>query len=292
MSTAVAFEQQLDALLKQAVLGPDLLRVRADDGEPLRWAVSRQARGFLIDRHPDGMSHIAASGIAHCHAYDPAFAEERARIVDHGIRRLSATLQDALYYLTVGDENLEHPGLPTSADADVMRGMYLLRPGVAHARRVQLLGSGANMGEVLKAAAQLEQDHAIAADIWSVTSYTELAREGVDREREWRHGKRANVNSWFEQQLLPTSGPIVAASDHLRGLPEMVRAFMPPGRRYVTLSAEYACPGDSPAARRAHSKVDAAAIVQASLRAVAEIMDAEKRVEQRRLIDVISLSSI
>ena len=139
-------------------------------------------------------------------------------IIDHGARQMLEAQVDEFYYVTVTNENVDNPSLPASAHDGVLRGMYRLREGAALPRRVQLFGSGAIMGEVLKAAALLEREHGIAADVWSVTSYVELAREGVAQERLWRHRRRASVDSWFEQMLAPTAGPIVAAvyADQLR----------------------------------------------------------------------------
>ncbi len=248
----------------------------------LIWAAADQrARGFLIGatsgrttlggeglQHQDGSSHLGAATIPNCRAYDPAFAGELAVIVDHGARRMLEEQVDEFYYITVTNENVANPSLPVDAHDDLLRGMYRLREGPPSSRRVQLFGSGAILGEVLKAAAVLEGGHGVAADVWSVTSYVELAREGIDRERQWRRGTRERVDSWFEQKLADTSGPIVAATDYVRALPEMVRAFVPRGRRYVTLGTDGFGRSDSRAALRAHFEVDAQAIVQASLRVV------------------------
>ncbi|MGM9486977.1 alpha-ketoglutarate dehydrogenase [Ideonella sp. YS5] len=260
----------------------------------LIWAAADQrSRGFLIGatsgrttlggeglQHQDGTSHLAAATIPNCRAYDPAFAGELAVIVDHGMRRMVAEQADEFFYVTVTNENVDNPSLPPGVHEDVVRGMYLFKHGGPGARRVQLLGSGAIMGEVLKAAAQLEAEHDVAADVWSVTSYAEMAREGIARERRWRHGEVEQVDSWFEQRLRGTTGPIVAATDYARALPEMVRPFVPPGRRYLTLGTDgFGC-SDTRAALRSHFEVDAAAIVQASLRAVEEI-DRENQAQAR-----------
>jgi pyruvate dehydrogenase E1 component len=247
----------------------------------LIWAAADQrARGFLIGatsgrttlggeglQHQDGSSHLVASTVPNCRAYDPAFAGELAVIIDHGARQMLEAQVDEFYYVTVTNANVENPSLPGAAHDGVLRGMYLLRQGAALAQRVQLFGSGAIMGEVLKAASVLERDHGIAADVWSVTSYIELAREGVAQERLWRQGRRASVDSGFERLLAPSAGPIIAATDYVRALPEMVRAFVPIGRRYVTLGTDGFGRSDSRAALRAHFEVDARAIVQASVRA-------------------------
>ena len=272
----------------------------------LIWAAADQrARGFLIGatsgrttlggeglQHQDGSSHLTASTIPNCRAYDPAFAGELAVIIDHGARQMLEAQVDEFYYVTVTNENVDNPSLPASAHDGVLRGMYRLREGAALPRRGQLFGSGAIMGEVLKAAALLEREHGIAADVWSVTSYVELAREGVAQERLWRHRRRASVDSWFEQMLAPTAGPIVAATDYVRALPEMVRAFVPEGRRYVTLGTDGFGRSDSRAALRAFFEVDADAIVQASLRAMSEVVGREELAERRHLDGLIALASI
>jgi pyruvate dehydrogenase E1 component len=272
----------------------------------LIWAAADQrARGFLIGatagrttlggeglQHQDGSSHLVAATVPNCRAYDPAFAGELAVIIDHGARQMLEAQVDEFYYVTVTNENVDNPSLPASAHDGVLRGMYRLREGAALPQRVQLFGSGAIMGEVLKAAALLEHEHGIAADVWSVTSYVELAREGLAQERLWRHGRRASVDSWFEQMLAPTAGPIVAATDYVRALPEMVRAFVPAGRRYVTLGTDGFGRSDSRAALRAHFEVDARAIVEASLRAVNEVLRHEELESRQHLKGLIALASI
>jgi pyruvate dehydrogenase E1 component len=272
----------------------------------LIWAAADQrARGFLIGatsgrttlggeglQHQDGTSHLSASTIPNCRAYDPAFAGELAVIIDHGARRMLEEQVDEFFYVTVTNENVENPSLPAQAHEGVLRGMYLFRQGGALPQRVQLFGSGAIMGEVLKAAEILERDHGVAADVWSVTSYVELAREGIAHERLWRHGKRAAVDSWVERLLAPTVGPIIAVTDYVRALPEMVRAFIPAGRRYVTLGTDGFGRSDSRAALRSHFEVDARAIVQAGIKAVGEVFSAEEAANRDRLKELVSLASI
>ena len=272
----------------------------------LIWAAADQrARGFLIGatsgrttlggeglQHQDGSSHLSASAIPNCRAYDPAFAGELAVIVDHGMRKMLIDQVDEFYYVTVTNEAVAHPSLPDCAHEGVVRGIYLYRRGGVHSRRVQLFGSGAIMGEVEKAATALEREHGIAADVWSVTSYVELAREGLESERQWRHGAAPADNSWLCRQLSASSGPIVAATDYVRALPELVRAYLPQGRRYVTLGTDGFGRSDSRAALRRHFEVDAAAIVQASLCAIAEIRAEEDACERKRQSELIGLASI
>lgn len=272
----------------------------------LIWAAADQrARGFLIGatsgkttlggeglQHQDGSSHVMASTITNCRAYDPAFSGELAVIVDHGARRMLEDQVDEFYYVTVTNENVANPSLPESAYDGVLRGMYLFRQGPKLPHRVQLFGSGAIMGEVLKAATLLEQDHGVAADVWSVTSYIELAREGQAQEQLWRQGKQDRVGSWIEMQMSTTQGPIIAASDYVRALPEMVRAFLPVGRRYVTLGTDGFGRSDSRAALRSHFEVDALAIVQASMQALGEMLATENAEHQKRLEGLIAQALI
>ncbi|MEO8059426.1 MAG: alpha-ketoglutarate dehydrogenase [Burkholderiales bacterium] len=272
----------------------------------LIWAAADQrARGFLIGatsgrttlggeglQHQDGSSHLMASTVPNCRAYDPAFAGELAVIIDYGARQMLEAQVDEFYYVTVTNENVANPSLPADAHDGVLRGLYLLRKGSDLAERVQLFGSGAIMGEVLKAAETLEREHGIAADVWSVTSYIELAREGIQQERLWRSGTHATVDSWFARTMASSVGPIIAATDYVRALPEMVRAFVPEGRRYVTLGTDGFGRSDSRAALRAHFEVDARAIVQASLRATTEAPRQEDGADRRRLDGLIALASI
>jgi len=272
----------------------------------LIWAAADQrARGFLIGatsgkttlggeglQHQDGTSHLMASTITNCRAYDPAFSGELAVIVDYGARRMLEDQVDEFYYVTVTNENVANPSLPECAHDGVVRGMYLFRKGSGSPHRVQLFGSGAIMGEVLKAANLLEQDHGVAADVWSVTSYIELAREGQEQERLWRQGKQDVVGSWVEKQITPMHGPIIAASDYVRALLEMVRAFLPAGRRYITLGTDGFGRSDSRAALRSHFEVDARAIVQASMQALGDVLATENAEHQKRLEDAIAQAVI
>jgi len=207
--------------------------------------------------------------VPNCKAYDPATAAELAVIVDHGMREMLEAQRDVFYYVTAMNENVAQPSLPAEAHAGVLRGLYRFRPSTrADAPRVQLLGSGAMLGEVLKAADILERELGIAADVWSVTSFSELARDGVAAETAWRHGESESVEPFLTAQLAPSEGPIVIATDYVRAVPEQIRAFLPPGRRAVTLGTDGFGRSDTRAALRRHFEVDAAAIIQAALRAV------------------------
>ena len=249
----------------------------------LIWAAADQrARGFLIGatagrttlggeglQHQDGTSHLIAATVPNCKAYDPGFAGELAVIVDHGMREMLEEQRDVFYYVTAMNENVPQPSLPADAHEGVVRGLYRLRPApLVAAPRVQLLGAGAILGEVLKAADTLAATHGVAADVWSVTSFSELARDGVAAEAAWRHGKSESIDAYVTALLAPTEGPIVIATDYVRAVPEQIRAFLPPGRRCVTLGTDGFGRSDTRAALRAHFEVDAAAIVTAALRAL------------------------
>ena len=248
----------------------------------LIWAAADQrARGFLIGatagrttlggeglQHQDGSSHLVASTVPNCKAYDPGFAGELAVIVDFGMREMLEQQRDVFYYVTAMNENVAQPSLPPDAHAGVIRGLYRFKAStLAATERVQLLGAGAILGEAIKAAAILEAQHGVAADVWSVTSFSELARDGVACETRWRHGEvDAIEEAYVTQQLAPTQGPIVAATDYVRAVAEQIRAFVPAGRRYLTLGTDGFGRSDTRAALREHFEVNAHSIVQAALR--------------------------
>src|SRR4051794_10772255 len=247
----------------------------------LIWAAADQrARGFLIGatagrttlsgeglQHQDGTSHLVAATVPNCKAYDPASAGELAVILDRGMREMLEAQSDVFYYVTAMNESVAQPSLPLAAHDGVLRGMYRFRAG-GHdgVRRVQPLASGAILGEAIKAAEILDAADGVAADIWSVTSFSELARNGIAAENAWRHGTAGIARSFVGEQLAATRGPIVMANDYVRAVPEQIRAFLPPGRRCVTLGTDGFGRSDTRAALRRHFEVDAAAIIQVVLR--------------------------
>jgi pyruvate dehydrogenase E1 component len=211
----------------------------------LAWAAAdSRARGFLIGgtagrttlngeglQHEDGHSHVIAATVPNCIAYDPTFGYEVAVIVQDGLRRMLAEQEDVFYYVTVMNENYEHPALPEGAEEGIVRGMYLLRTGGGAGKgapRVQLLGSGTILREVLAAADLLEGEHGVAADVWSVTSFTELGRDGMDVDR-WNllHPTGPPRRSYVEQCLNGRNGPVVAATDYMRAFAEQIRPYVP-----------------------------------------------------------------
>ena len=255
-------------------------------GDMIWAAADSRSRGFLIGatagrttlsgeglQHQDGTSHLIASTIPNCRAYDPCFAYEIGVILDHGLRDMLESQEDVFYYLTTMNENYVHPSMPAGAEEGIVRGMYLVRPSSlaegTSSLRVQLLGAGTILREALAAAEMLERDWNIAADVWSVTSFTELRREGLEIER-WNrlHPSEEPKTSWVEQCLSSTEGPIIAANDYVRAVPDLIRTWVP--RRYVTLGTDGFGRSDTRAALRSFFEVDGVNIVIAAIAALAD----------------------
>jgi pyruvate dehydrogenase E1 component len=252
-------------------------------GDAIWAAADQRARGFLLGatsgrttlggeglQHQDGSSHLVAATIPNCKAYDPAFAGEMAVIIDHGMREMLTEKRDVFYYVTLMNENYAQPNLPAGVENDILKGCYHFQGPAAHlplnAPRVSLMGSGAILLEVLKAADLLAKQ-GIACDVFSVTSWSELARDGQQQEREAMAGRSASV-AFVQQQLMHSQGPIVAATDYVRAVPESVRAFVPDGRRYITLGTDGFGRSDTRAALRSFFEVDAASVVNAARHAL------------------------
>jgi pyruvate dehydrogenase E1 component len=250
-------------------------------GDQIWAAADQRPRGFLLGatsgrttlggeglQHQDGTSHLVAATIPNCKAYDPAFAGEMAVIVDAGIREMMVEQKDVFYYVTLMNENYAQPDLPPGVEADVLRGCYRFQAAAGEGRRVTLLGSGAILTEVLKAAQQLAEE-GIAAEVFSVTSWSELARDGQACEARALAGEAEPGRPFIAQQLAGGSGPVVAATDYVRAVPESIRAFLPAGRRYLTLGTDGFGRSDTRAALRRFFGVDAASIVRAARHALA-----------------------
>ncbi|NYT84531.1 alpha-ketoglutarate dehydrogenase [Pollutimonas harenae] len=247
----------------------------------LIWAAADQRpRGFLIGatsgrttlageglQHQDGSSHLMAATIPNCKAYDPAFAGELAVIVDHGMHEMLEEQGDVFYYITTMNENYAQPDLPADKHEDVIRGAwhYARYPAQgdqsAQAPCATLLGSGAILTEVIRAAAQLSAE-GITVDVFSVTSWSELAREGRRVVEADLSNAQAAGNSFIAHQLAQSAGPIVAASDYVRQVPESIRAYLPSERRYLTLGTDDFGRSDSRSELRRFFEVDALAIAR------------------------------
>jgi len=250
----------------------------------LIWAAADQrARGFLIGatagrttlggeglQHQDGSSHVMAATIQNCRAYDPAFASELAVIVDHGARQMLERREDVFYYVTVMNESYAQPSLPAGAETAVIRGMYrfAVRGVDGAAGRVRLLGSGAILREVIAAAELLAKDWRMSSEVWSVTSFSELAREARELER-WNrlHPQEAPQQSYVSE-CLDGADPIVAATDYVRAYPQLIGSYV--GARFIALGTDGFGRSDTRVALRRFFEVDRHHIVLAALQALIE----------------------
>jgi pyruvate dehydrogenase E1 component len=249
----------------------------------LIWAAGdSRARGFLVGgtagrttlageglQHQDGSSHLVAGTVPNCRAYDPCFAQELALIVQDGARRMLEAQEDVFYYVTVTNENYDHPGIPPDASEGVLKGLYLYKKNDKAA--VQLLGSGPILREVIAAAQLLEKDWKIQANVWSVTSFTELRRDGMRAERSRRFGGKDG--SWVGKCLQGEKGPVVAASDYVSAVADLIRPYVP--GKYVALGTDGFGRSDTRAALRAFFEVDARHIAVAALAAMESPLVAE-----------------
>jgi pyruvate dehydrogenase E1 component len=249
----------------------------------LAWAAGdMRARGFLIGgtagrttlageglQHQDGHSLLVASTIPNCVSYDPAYAYELAVIVQDGLRRMYREKENCFYYVTAMNENYVQPALPQGAEAGILKGMYPIQQGEEHTHRVQLLGAGTILREVLAAAELLAKDFHVGADVWSVTSFNELRREGIDVER-WNmlHPDQPQRTSYVEEQLAGTRGPIVAATDYIRSYADQIRPFMQ--RHYLVLGTDGFGRSDMRSQLRKFFEVNRYYIVVAALKALAD----------------------
>jgi pyruvate dehydrogenase E1 component len=250
----------------------------------LAWAAGDQrARGFLLGgtsgrttlngeglQHEDGHSQIQAGLVPNCVTYDPTFSYEVAVILQDGLRRMVQEQEDVFYYLTLLNENYEHPALPEGAEKDILKGMYLLKKGPAgNNPRVQLLGSGAILREVMAAAELLRKDWGVEADLWSCPSFNELARDGQATAR-WNllHPTEKPKLSHVEQCLKDTRGPVIAATDYVRAFAEQIRPFVP--RRYAVLGTDGFGRSDTREKLREFFEVDRRYVAVAALKALAD----------------------
>jgi pyruvate dehydrogenase E1 component len=247
------------------------------------WAAGdSQARGFLVGgtagrttlageglQHQDGHSQLLSTTVPNCVSYDPTFAYELAVVIQDGLRRMFAAQEDVFFYITCMNENYAHPAMPQDAQAGILKGMYLLRAGGRGKVRVNLLGSGTILREVLAAAEILERDYGVPADIFSVPSYSELRREALDVERRnLLHPDQPAQQPYVRQCFGDRTGPFIAASDYMKIVPDQIRQWVP--GRFLVLGTDGYGRSDSRAQLRRHFEVDAQHIVLASLRALAD----------------------
>jgi pyruvate dehydrogenase E1 component len=258
----------------------------------LAWAAGdMQARGFLLGatsgrttlngeglQHQDGHSHLMSATIPNCLSYDPTFAHEVAVILQHGLKRMVQDQENVWYYVTLMNENYPHPGLKSGQEEGILKGMYRLKEGLAGSGsglsipRVQLLGSGTILREVMAAAELLEQDWGVAGDVWSCTSFTELRRDGIDAERyNLLHPADRNPRQAYVTQLLErTAGPVIASTDYMRLFADQIRPFIPRGRSYTVLGTDGFGRSDTREKLREFFEVNRHYVVVAALKALAD----------------------
>lgn len=268
----------------------------------LAWAAGdMQARGFLLGgtagrttlageglQHQDGHSHLYASTIPNCISYDPTYAYELAVIIQNGLYRMYEKQENVFYYITVMNENYMHPDMPEGVEEGIIKGMYLLQESKKKSKQhVQLMGSGTILREVIKAAQMLKEDYSVTADIWSVTSFNELRRDGVAVERyNAMHPQEKEQKSYVATQLKGRPGPVIAATDYLRIYADQIRPFVP--NHYVTLGTDGYGRSDTRERLRHFFEVDAKFIALAALNALV----AEGSIDKSKVVDAIKRYNI
>jgi pyruvate dehydrogenase E1 component len=241
-----------------------------------------QSRGFLIGgtagrttlageglQHQDGHSLVAASTVPNCVSYDPTYAYELAVIVQEGLRRMMAEQENVFYYITCMNENYVHPPMPKGVEEGILKGMYLLQVGGQGKVRAQLMGSGTILREVLAAAELLANDFGVPTDVWSVTSFNELRRDGLKVER-WNqlHPDEEPQKCYVEQCLADRPGPYIAATDYMKVVPDQIQRWVP--GRFVSLGTDGYGRSDARKALREHFEVDRHYIAVSALKALAD----------------------
>jgi pyruvate dehydrogenase E1 component len=252
----------------------------------LVWAAGdSRTRGFMLGgtagrttlngeglQHEDGHSHVLFSVVPNCRAYDPTFSYELAVIIQDGLRRMLEEQEDAFYYLTLMNENYVHPAMPEGAQEGILRGMYRLSEAPRRSKkpRVQLLGSGTILREVMAAAELLESEFDVVADVWSVTSFTELRRDGLEVER-WNmlHPTAPPRRAYVSESLEDGRGPVIASTDYIRAYPDQIRQWVP--GHYRTLGTDGFGRSDSRKGLRRFFEIDRHYVVVAALKELAEL---------------------
>ncbi|MEJ0004499.1 MAG: pyruvate dehydrogenase (acetyl-transferring), homodimeric type [Pararobbsia sp.] len=263
----------------------------------LAWAAGdMRSRGFLLGgtagrttlngeglQHEDGHSHLFSAGIPNCVSYDPTFGYELAVVIQDGLRRMVQDQEDVYYYLTVMNENYEHPAMPEGSEGDIVKGMYAFRKGAeSKGPRVQLLGSGTIFNEVIAAAKLLKDDWGVEADLWGCPSFTELARDGQEVERQNLLNPLAEPKVSHVTRLLKgAQGPVIASTDYIRAFADQIRAFVP--GRYVTLGTDGYGRSDTREALRHFFEVDRYWVAVAALKALAD----EGTIERTKVADAL-----
>ena len=245
----------------------------------LAWAAGdMQARGFLLGgtagrttlageglQHQDGHSHLLASTIPNCVSYDPTFGYELAVIIQNGMERMFQNQENIFYYITVMNENYNHPKMPEGIEKEILAGMYLFQE--AEEASIQLMGSGTILREVIDAAKTLDEDYGIVANVWSVTSFNELRKNGLDTAR-WNllNPSAPKKQTFVEEQLAKHNGPCIAATDYMKTYADQIREFVP--QKYYTLGTDGYGRSDSRRKLRDHFEVNSSFIVFTAVKAL------------------------
>ena len=249
----------------------------------LAWAAGdSRARGFLLGatagrttlngeglQHEDGHSHLMSATIPNCISYDPTFAYELAVIIQEGLRRMVQNQEDVYYYITLMNENYTHPEMPKGTEAGILKGMYSFSKSEAQGEKVQLMGSGVILREVIAAGNMLEREWGVSADVWSVTSFNELRRDGLDAQR-WNmlNPESTQRLSYVAQVMQGAEGPTIASTDYMKAFAEQISGFVP--GRFVALGTDGYGRSDSREALRSFFEVDRYFVVVAALKALAD----------------------
>jgi pyruvate dehydrogenase E1 component len=265
----------------------------------MAWAFAdSRGKGFLMGgtagrttmlgeglQHQDGHSVVLSSTVPTCLTYDPAFVYELAVVVQDGLRRMYEKGEDVFYYITMYNEDYAMPAMPVGVTEGILRGMYKLKPSAKGEAAAQLFGSGPILNEVLRAQEILATKYNVQTDVWSVTSYTELRREALAVER-WNrlHPAEALKKSYLETTLESTKGPIIAASDYMKVLPDSLSPWLP--SRLVTLGTDGFGRSDNREHLRRHFEVSAEAIAGATLSRLARDGKVKPKVAQKALVEL------
>ncbi|MEL7465620.1 MAG: pyruvate dehydrogenase (acetyl-transferring), homodimeric type [Pseudomonadota bacterium] len=245
----------------------------------LAWAAGdSRARGFLLGgtagrttlngeglQHEDGHSHILAGTIPNCVSYDPTFSYEVSAIIHHGLKRMYEDQEDVFFYLTLMNENYQHPDMPEGSYDGIVKGLYQLQKVQKPAKKhVNLMGSGTILVQAMKAAEMLKTDFGVTSDLWSATSFNELARDGQDCERHNRLNPLAKERTpYITECLADAKGPVIAATDYMKNYAEQVRAFVP--QPFTVLGTDGFGRSDSRVNLRRFFEVDANHIAAAAM---------------------------
>ena len=257
----------------------------------LAWAAGdSRSRGFLLGatagrttlngeglQHEDGHSHLLSATIPNCISYDPCFSYELAVIIQNGLERMIKNQEDVFYYITIMNENYTHPEIPKNINEDIVKGIYKFSENKAKGPKVQLMGSGVILREIIEAASILEKDFNVSSTIFSVTSFTEVRRNALDTQR-WNmlNPDKTEKKSTLDEIIVDLESPIITATDYMKSFAEQIATFLP--NKFISLGTDGFGRSDSREALRDFFEVDRNHIVIAALKALTEKQEVEKSV--------------